>query len=77
MKVSDIVSSNVYDENEQVVVLYGNVNAPHRPFTGRLSNIPTDLHDKEVSTISAMGELRRNRWNLNQYGWLEIWIEEE
>lgn len=77
MKVKDIMDSKVFDENEQIVILYGNVNTPSRPYTGRLSNVPKELQEKEIDTISAMGELRRTKWNLNKYGWMEIWIDEE
>lgn len=76
MKVKEIIKSNLYDENEQVVILHGDVNKPNRPYTGRMSSIPEKFYDKEVSLISSMGEFRRNKWNLNKYGWTEIWIEE-
>lgn len=77
MTIKELMESNLYDENEQVVVLYGDVSIPSRPFTGRLSEIPCELHQKRVEAISSMGELRRNKWNLNKYGWTEIWIEVE
>lgn len=76
MTIKKLMENQLYDENEQVVILFGDVNNPHRPYTGRLSEIPSELHEKEIESISAMGESRRNRWQLNQYGWLEIWIAE-
>lgn len=77
MTIKELMDNKLYDENEQIVVLFGDLNCPHRPYTGRLSEIPCELHGKNIETISAMGELRRNKWNLNKYGWTEIWIEEE
>ena len=77
MTISELLDNKLYDENEQIVVLYGDVSCPHRPYTGRLSEIPIELYKKKIESISAMGELRRNTWHLNQYGWTEIWIEEE
>lgn len=81
MKIKDMVSSGIFDENEQVAVLYTDlshgVNNPFRPYTGRLSNVPEELQEKEIENLSAMGESRREKWNLNKYGWMEIWIDEE
>ena len=77
MTIKELMENKLYDEDEQIVILFGDVNCPNRPYTGRLSEIPNELHDKNIESISAMGELRRNRWHLNQYGWTEIWIEEE
>lgn len=77
MTIKELVETRLYDENEQVMVLSGDVNTPHRPYTGRLVNLPAELQDLEIIQISAMGEFRRNQFNLNKYGWTEIWVEGE
>ena len=76
MTIKELMESNLYDDNQQIVILYGNVNNPHRPYTGRLSEVPAELLDKKIELLSSMGESRRSRWNLNQYGWMEVWVEE-
>lgn len=78
MTIKELMESKLYDENEQVVVILninGDINSLHRLFTGKLSNIPTELQEKIIEQISAMGESRRKTWNLNKYGWIEIWVE--
>jgi len=75
MQIKDLINSNLYDENEQVVILHGDVNNPTREYTGRLSEVPTELQDLEIEMISSLGEIRRTRWNLNKYGWFEIWVK--
>ncbi len=77
MTIKELMESELYDENEQIVILYGDVNNPNRQYTGRLSEVSSELHEKKIENISAMGEFRRKKWNLNQYGWTEVWIEEE
>lgn len=77
MTIKELMNNKLYDKNEQIVILYGDVNNPYRPYTGKLSDIPSELYEKKIESISAMGESRRNKWNLNHYGWMEIWIEEE
>lgn len=77
MKVKEIIESKLFDENEQVTVLKGDVNCPSRLYTGYLHQIPSELYKFKIEQISAMGEYRRINWNLNKYGWMEIWIEEE
>jgi hypothetical protein len=77
MTIKGLLETGLYDENEQVAILYGDVNTPHRPYTGRLVNIPAELQNKEITQISAMGESRRGKYNLNKYGWTEIWVDED
>ena len=77
MIIKELIESSLFDENEQVVILYGDVQNPYRLYTGYLSEIPTDIQDKKIEQISAMGEERRKKWSLNSYGWLEIWMKEE
>jgi hypothetical protein len=76
MNIKNIVESKLFDENEQVVILSGDANYPNRHYTGYLYQIPSELFDKKVELVSSMGERRRNTWNLNKYGWLEIWLED-
>ena len=75
MQIKDLIESNLFDENEQIVILHGDVNNPIRPYTGRISDIPINLQKLKVGQVASMGEHRRNNWSLNQYGWLEIWVE--
>ena len=75
MIIKDIMESKIFDENEQIVILEGYVDNPKRLYTGRLRRIPEELHELKVELIASMGERRRNEWNLNKYGWLEIWID--
>lgn len=77
MKIKAIVESKLFDENEQVVILKGDVNCPTRLYTGYLHQIPSEFYEWKIEQISAMGEHRRANWHLNKYGWTEIWIEEE
>lgn len=77
MTIAELKALGIINENEQIVVFSGDVSNPHRLYEGRLCNIPAELDDKKVWEISAMGERRRERYNLNKYGWLEIWLEEE
>lgn len=75
MTIKSLIDLNILDENEQVVILNGDVNCPNRLYTGYLHNIPTDmLNGLEVELVSAMGERRREKWQLNKYGWMEIWV---
>lgn len=74
MKIKEL--EKIYDGNEQVVVLFGDVNCPIRKFTGRFCEIPEDVLSLEFWTVGAMGERRRTGWNLNKYGWTEIWLED-
>ena len=75
MKIRELMESPLFDENEQVVILHGDVNNPVRPYTGRIANIPTEFQELEIEQIASMGEHRRSKWNLNKYGWLEIWVD--
>lgn len=75
MTIKNIMDMSLFDESEQVVILYGDVDNPSRPYIGYISKIPTEFHDWKVEQVASMGEYRRNTWNLNKYGWLEIWIE--
>lgn len=74
MTIKEIINLSLFDEYEQVVILYGDAENPNRPYTGYLSNIPTEFHNWVVEQIASMGETRRTKWNLNKYGWLEIWV---
>ena len=76
MNIKDMINSKLFDENEQVVILKGDVNNPIRPYTGRIINLPEEFQELNIEQISSMGEIRRSKWNLNKYGWLEIWVEE-
>ena len=76
MTIKEIIEMSLFDDYEQVVILYGDVDNPNRPYTGYLSEIPIEFHSLKVEQIASMGELRRTKWNLNKYGWLEIWLEE-
>lgn len=69
--------ANIYDDNEQIVLLSGDVNRPNRHYTGRLCNTPDALLNSQIDFVSAMPESRRKNWNLNRYGWTEIWIDKE
>lgn len=74
MTIKSLIDLNILDENEQVVILNGDVNCPNRLYTGYLQNIPSGMQDGlKVEQISSMGEHRRASWNLNRYGWMEIW----
>lgn len=75
MTIENIIKSSLFDKFEQVAILYGDVDNPNRPYTGYLSEIPTKFYNWKVEQVASMGERRRNTWNLNKYGWLEIWIE--
>lgn len=75
MIIKNMIESELFDENEQVVILNGDVNNPKRIYTGYLHKIPTEMFTLKIEQIAAMGEHRRTMWNLNKYGWLEIWIE--
>lgn len=74
--IKTIVESNLFDENEQVVILSGDVNNPNRHYTGYLYQIPNNLFERKIELVASMGEKRRASWNLNKYGWLEIWLED-
>lgn len=76
MTIRGLLEIGLYDENEQVVILSGEVSSPVREFTGRLVNTPAELLGREIEQVSAMGETRRDQYKLNKYGWTEIWIEE-
>lgn len=74
MTIKNLIDLNILDENEQVVILNGDVNCPNRLYTGYLHNIPKDIQNTlHIDFISSMGEHRRASWNLNKYGWMEIW----
>lgn len=73
MTIKSLINLSLLDENEQVVILNGDVNCPTRLYTGYLHKIPNNLLDLHVDFISSMGEHRRTSWNLNKYGWMEIW----
>lgn len=75
MTIKEIIELSLFDEYEQVAILYGDVDNPNRPYTGYISKIPTEFYDWKVEQVASMGELRRTRWNLNKYGWLEVWVE--
>ena len=77
MTIKELMENKLFDENEQVIIMYGDVNNPHKEYMGRLLNTTEELHNKKIENISAMGEHRRTQWNLNKYGWMEIWIKEE
>lgn len=74
MTIKEIINANIYDENEQVVIMEGDVNDPTRVYTGILNEIPEDYLNTVVEQVSSMSENRRAKWNLNKYGWTEIWI---
>lgn len=74
MTIKEIINANIYDENEQVVIMEGDVNDPTRVYTGILNEIPEDYLNTVVEQVSSMSENRRAGWNLNKYGWTEIWI---
>jgi hypothetical protein len=69
------MESRLFDENEQVVILKGDVNYPNRLYTGYLWKIPSKVFELKIEQISSMGEHRRTMWNLNKYGWIEIWVD--
>lgn len=75
MTIENIINLSLFDEFEQVVILHGDVDNPSRPYMGYLSKIPKEFYNWKVEQVASMGERRRNTWNLNKYGWLEIWIE--
>lgn len=77
MTIREYIESPITDEMEQIVILSGTVEKPHREYTGRLYNAPTALKTKEIEWVTAMGEKRRNEYHLNKYGWTEIWLVEE
>ena len=74
MLIKEFINCNLYDENEQVVILRGDVNYPTRLYTGYLCEIPDKYMDKEIWVITAMSETRRALWTLNKNGWTEIWL---
>lgn len=75
MTIKNFKELNLFDENEQIVVMNGDVNYPNRIYTGNLWSIPNNILELEVWQICSMGERRRKMWNLNKYGWIEIWID--
>ena len=77
MTIKELIENKLYDENEQVVIMYGNVNNPTKLYIGRLLEIPTNLQYIKIEQIASMGETRRTKWNLNKYGSTEIWILKE
>lgn len=76
MLIEQLITLNIIDENQQVVIMAGDVNDPIRGFTGILRNIPAEHRQLELWTINAMSESRRKNWNLNKDGWIEIWVTE-
>lgn len=77
MTIKDFIDLKIFDENEQIAMLSGDVNSPRQYWTGRLCNIPERLYSTEIDFISSMGERLRTQLNLNRYGWTEIWIVEK
>ena len=77
MTIKDIIELKIFDENEQVVVLKGNVNNPIILYTGWLHKTPSNMFGLKVEQISSMGEHRRTMLKLNKYGWIELWGDEE
>lgn len=77
MTIKDITELKMFDKNEQVVVLKGNVNNPIIFYTGRLHKTPSNMFELKVEQISSMSEHRRAMLKLNKYGWIELWIDEE
>lgn len=77
MTIKDIIELKIFDENEQVVVLKGNVNYPTIFFAGWLHKMPSNMFELKVELISSMSEHRRTMLKLNKYGWIELWIDEE
>lgn len=77
MKINDLQRMPIFAENEQVVVFSEDIISPHKLYEGCLCNVPEELLDKEIWAVSPMSERRRELYNLNKYGWLEIWVEDE
>ena len=76
MTIKNLKDLNIFDDNEQVVILNGNVNCPNKIYTGYFHNIPKDMLTLlEIELVSSMSESRRNAWQLNRYGWTEIWVQ--
>jgi len=75
MLIKNLIELNIYDENEQIIILSGDVENPIIHYKGRLCNISDEFINKSVIQIAAMGESRREKLMLNKYGWTEFWLD--
>lgn len=73
--IKNIINLGIYDENEQIIILSGDVDNHVIQYKGKLCDIPDDFMEKSIYQISAMGESRREKYKLNKYGWTEIWLD--
>lgn len=73
--IKNIISLGIYDDNEQVAILSGDVDNPTIHYKGRLCDLSDDFMNKSIYQIAAMGESRREKLMLNKYGWTEIWLD--
>lgn len=76
MTIEQLKGLSIYDENERVVLMKGDVNDPTRIFTGTLHEIPAEYHPLRIWMVGAMSDRRRTKWGLNDCGWTELWIDE-
>ena len=76
MTIGELQNLNIYDENEQIVVLSGDITAPKIEYSGKLVDTPDDVKALGILQVSAVGEIRREALQLNKFGWTEIWITE-
>ena len=74
MTIKTLLETNLFDENEQIIILEGDVNYPTVHFKGYLHEVPTELQGLKIEQLSSMGKHRRNQFHLNHHGWTEIWV---
>lgn len=77
MTIQELQQTRMFDENEYVCILKGEVTNPHVVYSGRF-HIPEHLLSKEIeiSGVGAMSNRRRESLYLASHEWLEIWIED-
>ena len=76
MTIGELNSLNIYDGNEQIVVLSGDITDPKIEYSGKLVDTPDAVKEYKILQVSAVGEVRREALQLNKFGWTEIWIAE-
>lgn len=78
MTIKQLIDLNIYDENEHISILSGDVSRPTRHFDGHLCDIPESLLNNTFESVGAMGKLRSEQLHLNnKYGRTEIWLNFE
>ena len=55
MTIKQLIDLNIYDENEHISILSGDVSRPTRHFDGRLCDIPENLLDNEFESVGLWG----------------------